>query len=62
MNYATSRENYWIYPCDQRPPGSTDVYLLTLGGTPTIGRWHDGGDFIAWQWMFLRDKTKENGL
>ena len=59
--YATSPGVYWIYPCDQPAPTAQKINLLTKGGIEVSGTWRDGGDFIAWQYLFRRDKEKEKG-
>lgn len=49
----------WIYPCDQAAPAGIKVALLTRGGVQVTGVWRNGGDFIAWQKLFKRDRSKE---
>lgn len=49
----------WIYPCDQRAPTGVKLALLTRGGIQVTGPWRDGGDFLAWQNLFGRDRSKE---
>ena len=57
--YATDPRLRWIYPQDEAPPTATKLALLTRGNVQVVGNWQDGGDYIAWQRLFKRDKTKE---
>ncbi len=56
--YATSPDIYWLYPHEHPPPQATKLALLTKGHVQVVGNWRDG-DFIAWQYLFRRDKEKE---
>ncbi len=49
----------WIYPSVQTPPKGQKLALLTRGGIQVTGMWRAGGDFIAWQYLFRRDKNLE---
>ena len=57
--YATDKNLCWIYPQDETPPLATKLALLTRGNVQVTGHWQDGGDYVAWQRLFKRDKTKE---
>lgn len=50
----------WLYPQEHKPPAGTKIALLTRGGIQVTGEWRDDGSFIAWQYLFKRDKEKEN--
>lgn len=60
--YITDPALRWIYPQDEPPPTGTKLALLTRGNVQVVGHWQDGGDYIAWQRLFKRDKTKEKGM
>jgi hypothetical protein len=49
----------WIYPHEQEPPTGVDLHILQFGGSAIRGQWRYGVGFIAWQYMFKRNKTKE---
>ena len=50
---------HWIYPADQTPPLGAPLILLTRGGTHALGQWINNGDYLAWQNLFVRDRSKE---
>lgn len=47
---------YWRY---DDPPRGVKLFLLTKGGVAVTGPWSTDGRYIAWQYMFKRDKAKE---
>lgn len=49
----------WIYPHEKEPPIGVDLHILQFGGSAIRGQWRYGVGFIAWQYMFKRNKTKE---
>jgi hypothetical protein len=49
----------WIYPHELSPPKGVKLNLLTLGFVATIGNWEDEAGFIAWQYLFKRNRKKE---
>ncbi len=56
---AVSEDIYWIYPKDALPPMGKKLAILTSGGVQITGDWRHDGGFIAWQYLFKRDKSKE---
>jgi len=64
QSYTTSNDLWYRYPGagDPKPPGGSDVWLLTKGGISLRGKWVDSGFYIAWCPMPKRDKTKERLL
>jgi hypothetical protein len=49
----------WIYPQDQQPPRGVKVNILTIGCVAIHGNWAEGEGFLAWQYLFKRNKDKE---
>lgn len=55
---ATSA-TYWLY---RNPPYGVKLNLLTKGGVAVTGKWSDDGRYIAWQYLFRRDRQLEAEL
>jgi hypothetical protein len=49
----------WVYPHEQEPPTGVALHILQLGGIAIRGQWAYGCGFVAWQYQFKRNKTKE---
>lgn len=49
----------WLYPHRNPPPLGVDLNILQEGGVSIRGQWKDNAGFIAWQYMFKRDKQAE---
>lgn len=52
----------WIYPQEQEPPTGVKLNILTVGGVAIQGNWQYSVGFVAWQYMFKRNRTKEAGF
>jgi hypothetical protein len=50
----------WIYPHEKQPPTGVKLNILTVGGIAIQGQWAYGVGFVAWQYMFKRNKDKES--
>lgn len=65
MSDARSAKTYavgdvpWIYPHKQMPPRGQKLNLLQEGGTAIHGEWSWYGGYIAWQYLFRREKEEE---
>lgn len=44
------------------PPYGVKLNLLTKGCVAVTGKWSDDGRYIAWQYLFCRDKELEEKL
>lgn len=49
----------WTYPQEQEPPRGVKLNILTVGGIAIQGQWDYSVGFVAWQYMFKRNKDKE---
>lgn len=49
----------WIYPYEQEAPKGVKLNILQEGGVAIQGEWRYGVGFVAWQYMFKRNKIKE---
>lgn len=61
--YATSANLFWLYPArDGQPPKGVKLHILQSGGVSIQGQWKDNAGYIAFQYMFRRDKEFEESL